>query len=52
MKQNDKPDHPKLSEFLAAYRKKHGVESAQVKKDNTLHPRKAATAWTKHLKGA
>lgn len=45
-----KKDHPKLKAFLAKYRAKHGIESAQVKKDNTLHPIKAARAWTLYLK--
>lgn len=45
-----KKDHPKLKAFLKACRAKHGIESAQVKKDNTLHPLKAARAWTLYLK--
>jgi hypothetical protein len=45
-----KPDHPKLADFLKAYRAKHGIESAQVNKDGALFPYKAAKAWTAYLK--
>lgn len=45
-----KPDHPKLAQFLREYRAKHGIESAQVKKDGALHPLKAAKAWDAYLK--
>ena len=43
-------DHPKLAQFLKAYRAKHGVEAVQVKKDNALIPIAAARAWTAYLK--
>jgi hypothetical protein len=49
MNTNEKPDHPKLKEFLRAYRAKHGVESVQVTKSGALIPTKAARAWTAHL---
>ena len=45
-----KPDHPKLAQFLKAYRAKHGIESVQVTKSNALLPLKAARAWTAHIK--
>ncbi len=49
MNNTEKPDHPKLAQFLREYRAKHGIH-AQIKKDGALHTLQAARAWTEYIK--